>query len=156
MTTIADIIGTEAEDEFLNFDLTEIQETLSNLRNTDTIDLAHAEKLAQQCLRCADILAEYLGKLIKTTGYLESKVSSTKNKIALEYESPGGKTTADQRKAASESAPEVDELQIRLAKAKGSKSLVEKKYDILLKSHHSYKDVAAGLRKTILGYGNGT
>jgi hypothetical protein len=155
MTTIGNIIGLEAEDEFLEFDLTEIQGLLKNLQNTDNIDLAHAEKLAQQCLRCADILAEYLGKLIKTVGYLESKVGSTKNRVSLEYEHPGGRTTAELRKSAGEASPEVEELQIKLAKAKGSKSLVEKKFDIIIKSHHHYKDLAAGLRKTILGYQNG-
>jgi hypothetical protein len=31
--------------------------------------------------------------------------------------------------------------------------VLDKKYDILIKSHHHYKDIAQGLRKTILGYG---
>jgi len=56
------------------------------------------------------------------------------------------------KKWAGESSPIVEELQIRLAKAKASKLVLEKKYDILIRSHHHYKDIAQGLRKSILGY----
>lgn len=151
---LGDLLGDELEEEFVNFDLTEIQQVLSKLQYTDAIDLAHAELLQQQALRGADILTEYLGKIVKTVGYLESKVNSTKNKVSLEYQAPdGSRTTADMRKWAGESSPEVEEVQIRLAKAKASKMVLEKKYDILIRSHHHYKDIAAGLRKTILGYG---
>lgn len=151
---LGDLLGDELEEEFINFDLTEIQQVLSKLQYTDAIDLAHAELLQQQALRGADILTEYLGKIVKTVGYLESKVNSTKNKVSLDYQAPdGSRTTADMRKWAGESSPEVEEVQIRLAKAKASKMVLEKKYDILIRSHHHYKDIAAGLRKTILGYG---
>lgn len=151
---LGDLLGDELEEEFVNFDLTEIQQVLSKLQYTDAIDLAHAELLQQQALRGADILTEYLGKIVKTVGYLESKVNSTKNKVSLDYQAPdGSRTTADMRKWAGESSPEVEEVQIRLAKAKASKMVLEKKYDILIRSHHHYKDIAAGLRKTILGYG---
>ena len=91
--------------------------------------------------------------MVKTVGYLESKVNSVKNKAALNYQDPNGnKTTSDMKKWFSESSPEVEEVQIKLAKAKASKSVLDKKYDILIRSHHHYKDIAAGLRKTILGY----
>lgn len=151
---LGDLLGDELEEEFVNFDLTEIQNVLSKLQDTNAIDLAHAELLQQQALRGADILTEYLGKIVKTVGYLESKVNSTKNKVSLDYQAPdGSRTTADMRKWAGESSPEVEEVQIRLAKAKASKMVLEKKYDILIRSHHHYKDIAAGLRKTILGYG---
>jgi len=150
---LGDLLGDELEEEFISFDLTEIQQVLSKLQYTDAIDLAHAELLQQQALRGADILTEYLGKIVKTVGYLESKVNSTKNKVSLDYQAPdGSRTTADMRRWAGESSPEVEEVQIRLAKAKASKMVLEKKYDILIKSHHHYKDIAAGLRKTILGY----
>jgi len=151
---LGDLLGDDLEEEFVNFDLTEIQQVLMKLQYTEAIDLAHAELLQQQALRGADILTEYLGKIVKTVGYLESKVNSTKNKVSLDYQAPdGSRTTADMRKWAGESSPEVEEVQIRLAKAKASKMVLEKKYDILIRSHHHYKDIAAGLRKTILGYG---
>lgn len=150
---LSDFIGTELEDSFGDFDLTEIQSVLLHLQNTDPIDLSHAEQLQQQALRGADILTAYLGKIIKTTGYLEAEVNSTKNRLALEYKDPsGGKTTADQRKFASECSEEVKVVQIRLAKAKAAKSVLEKKYDILIRCHHHYKDIAQGLRRTVMGY----
>jgi hypothetical protein len=150
---LGDLLGDELEEEFVSFDLTEIQQVLTKLQYTDAIDLAHAELLQQQSLRGADILTEYLGKIVKTVGYLETKVNATKNKAALNYQEPNGnRTTSDMKKWFSESAPEVEEVQIKLAKAKASKMVLEKKYDILIRSHHHYKDIAAGLRKTILGY----
>lgn len=151
--TVGTLIGTELEEDFLQFNLTEIQGILITLRDTDVLDLAHAEYLQQQTLRGADILSEYLGRIIKTTSYLESKVSTAKNKASLEYKDPdGGKTTADMKKWAGESSPEVAETAALLAKAKGSKSLLEKKYDIIIKAHHHYKDLAMGLRRSIVGY----
>ncbi len=150
---LGELLGTENEVDYRNFDLTEIQEVLDNLKDIDAIDLAHAELLQQQALRGADILAEYLGKMVKTVGYLESKVQSTKNRVSLEYQAPdGSRTTLDMKKWAGESSPEVETVQIKLAEAKGSKIFLEKKYDILIKAHHHFKDIAAGLRRTVLGY----
>jgi len=150
---LGDFLGTELEEEFINFDLTEIQQVLEKLQNDNAIDLAHAELLQQQALRGADILTEYLGKIIKTVGYLEAKINSTKNKVSLDYQAPdGARTTADMKKWAGESSPEVEQVQIKLAKAKGSKVVLERKYEILIKAHHHFKDIAAGMRKTILGY----
>lgn len=150
---LGDFLGNNLEEDFINFDLTEIQQVLEKLKNTDAIDLAHAELLQQQALRGADIITEYLGKIVKTVGYLETKVNSTKNKVSLEYQAPdGAKTTMEMRKWAGESSSEVESLLIKLAKAKGSKSVLEKKYDLLVRAHHHYKDISAGLRRTILGY----
>jgi len=150
---LGDLLGQDLEEEFVNFDLTEIQNVLQSLHETDAVDLAHAEILQQLSLRGADIVSEYLGKVVKTVGYLEAKVNSTKNKVSLEYTAPdGARTTADMKKWAGESSKEVEEVQIRLAKAKASKIVLEKKYDILIRSHHHYKDIASGLRRTILGY----
>lgn len=150
---LGDLLGQDLEEEFINFDLTEIQNVLVSLNETDAIDLAHAEMLQQLSLRGADIITEYLGKVVKTVGFLEAKVNSTKNKVSLEYTAPdGARTTADMKKWAGESSKEVEEVQIRLAKAKASKIVLEKKYDILIRSHHHYKDIASGLRRTILGY----
>jgi hypothetical protein len=150
---LSDFLGTELEEDFANFDMTEIEEVLVNLRDIDAIDLAHVEVLQQQALRGADIVAGYLGKMVKTIGYLEAKVNSTKNKVALEYKDPdGSRTTIDMKKWAGESSPEVEKVQIKLAMAKGSKLVLDRKYEILVKSHHHFKDIAAGLRKTILGY----
>jgi hypothetical protein len=60
------------------------------------------------------------------------------------------------KKWAGESSLEVEEVQIKLAKAKASKIVLEKKYDILIRSHHHYKDIAQGLRRTVLGYNSTT
>ena len=152
---LGDLLGTELESNFIDFDLTEIKDVEESLRNTDAIDLAHAELLQQQALRGADILIEYLAKIVKTVSYLESKVASTKNKVSLEYKAPDGtKTTLDMKKWAAEVSPEVDAAQAKLAAAKGAKLYLEKKYDVLIRLHHHYKDIAQGLRKTILGYNN--
>lgn len=154
---LGDLLGSELEEDFANFDLTEIQQVLVMLQETDAIDLAHAEQLQQQALRGADVIVEHLGKIVKTVGYLEAKVASTKNKVSLDYQAPdGAKTTLDMKKWAGESSPEVEVVQIKLAKAKGSKLVLERKYELLVKSHHHFKDIAAGLRRTILGYSSGT
>ena len=154
---LGDVLGSNHEEDFKNFDLTEIHEVLEQLRDIDAIDLAHAEMLQQQSLRGADILIGYLSRMVKTVGYLESKVNSTKNKVSLEYVAPdGARTTVDMKKWAGESSPEVEAVQIKLAEAKAGKIVLERKYEILIKSHHHFKDIAAGLRKTILGYSSGT
>lgn len=153
---LGDFLGTDLEENFVDFDMTEIQQVLENLREVDAIDLSHAELLQQQSLRGADILTEYLCKVVKTLGYLETKVSSTKNKVSLEYKDPdGARTTLDMKKWAADVSPEVETVQNKLAAAKGVKLLLDKKYDILIKAHHHYKDIAAGLRKTVLGYNTG-
>lgn len=154
MTTLGSIIGTTAEDEFLEFDLTEVQELLGQLSREDAIDLAHAEILQQKALRCADILSDLLSKMVKTTSYIEGKLNSKKNKTSLEYEHPSGKTTAEMRKYAGECSQEVNDLHDKLSKAKGAKIYLEKKYDIIIKTHHHYKDIASGLRKSIVGFSN--
>lgn len=152
---LGDVLGREWESDFSDFDLTEIKAVEASLRNMDAIDLAHAEVMQQQALRGADILIEYLAKIVKTVSFLEAKVASTKNKVSLEYQAPdGAKTTLDMKKWAAEVSPVVEEIQTKLAGAKGAKVYLEKKYDILIRAHHSYKDVAAGLRRTVLGYNN--
>lgn len=154
---LGDLLGDQLEEEFINFDMTEIQEVLEKLQETDAIDLAHAELLQQLSLRGADILIEYLGKIVKTVGYLEAKVNRTKNAVSLSYQAPdGSRTTAEMKKWAGESSPEVEDVQIKLAKAKGSKVVLERKYEILVKAHHHYKDIASGMRRTILGYSLGS
>jgi len=150
MVTINDIMGS-GEDKFSDFDLTEIQEILQHLASDQLSDIPHAEMVQVKTLRAADLLSEYLSRIVKTTSMLESKVSSLKNKVALEYD-PGSKVTADMRKYASESDPDVVALQETLARAKGAKALLEKKYDVIIKYHHHAKDITQGLRKTILGH----
>lgn len=154
---LSDFLGTQLEEEFANFDMTEIEQVLENLRDIDAIDLSHVETLQQQSLRGADIITGYLGKIVKTVGYLEAKVNSTKNRVSLEYLAPEGtRTTSEMKKWAGDSSPEVEAVQIRLANAKGSKLVLERKYEILVKAHHHFKDIASGLRKTILGYSQST
>lgn len=151
--SLSDFLGDSLEENFLEFDLTSIQEVLESLAEESAHDLSHAELLQQKSLRGADILSEYLCKIVKTVSYLETKINSIKNKVSLEYTAPEGtRTTSEMKKWAGESSSEVEELQIRLAKAKASKMVLEKKYDILIRSHHHYKDIAQGLRKSILGY----
>jgi len=150
---VRDLIGEGLEENFLDFNLTEVQDVLSKLQYTEAIDLPHAEMLQQLALRGADILSEYLSKMVKTLSYLEGKVNAVKNKAALNYTSPdGSRVTMEMRKFYSEAAPEVELFQESLAKAKGSKVLLEKKYDLLMKSHYYYKEIANGYKKTILGF----
>jgi len=151
MSTLSDLLGNQLEDDFASFDVSEIQDVLSNLQNTSAIDVAHAENLQRLALRGADLASEMIGKLIKTVSYLETKVNSTKNRVSLQYKLETGKATADQRKQAGESDPEVEELSIRLARAKGSKAILERKYDTLIKTHHFYKDLAMGMKKSFVG-----
>lgn len=154
---LGDLLGDDLEVDFENFDLAEIHKVLDSLQDITAIDLAHAELLQQQSLRGADVLIEYLAKIVRTVGYLETKVNSTKNKVSMEYLAPdGARTTLDMKKWAGETSPEVEKVQIKLATAKGAKLYLERKYEILIKSHHHFKDIAAGMRKTILGYSSGT
>jgi hypothetical protein len=154
---LGDLLGPNSIEDFRNFDLTEVQAVLSELQDVDAIDLAHAEHLQQQALRGADILSEHLAKMVKTVSYLEAKVNSTKNKVSLEYVAPdGARTTVDMKKWAAECSPDVIAAQEKLADAKGGKAALERKFDIIVKAHHHYKDIAAGLRRTILGYSSGT
>lgn len=148
--TILDLIGADDEEQFLDFDLTEVQALVSNLQSIGVNDVSHAENLQQQALRCADILSEYSGKLTKTVAYLESKISARTNRVALEYDSGQARTSIELRKMAGESDSQVEELELRLAKAKGAKALLDKKYDIVIKAHHHYKDIASGMRRSIL------
>lgn len=153
--TVAKLVGDSFDDTFMAWDMTEVQKLVSTLQNQNVPDLAHAELLSQKALRCADILSEYLAKIVKIIHYLESKVSSAKNKAALEYKDPdGGRTTVEMKKWAGECSKDVEDVQIDLAKAKGTKAVLEKKYEIIIKTHHHYKEIAAGLRKTVLGYQN--
>jgi hypothetical protein len=152
MTTLGDILGNQMEEAFSSFDLTEIQAVLSTLQSTSAIDIAHAEKLQQQTLWACDILSEMIGKIIKTVSYLEGRLNTAKNKAALEYAPTTGKATADLRRQAGESDPIVSDLGDRLARAKGAKELLTRKYDIIIKSHHFYKDLTAGMKKGIVAY----
>lgn len=152
--TVGKLVGLDYLDRFDDFDLTDVQAVIKNLSREEVIDIAHAEKLQQKSLYAADILIEYIARLVKMVSYLEAKINSTKNKISLEYKSADGKTTADMKKQAGEAAPEVEELALMLAKAKGSKLLLERKYEILLKSHHYYKDIANSQKKGMMSSSN--
>lgn len=149
-----DLIGEDLEEDFKNFDLTEIQEVLSCLASENTVDIAHCEMLMQKSLRGADILSEYLGKMIKTVNYLEVRLNSVKNKAALNFKSDdGSKPSIQLRVMASEADLEVSELAMKLGRAQAGQAVLSKKFDLIVKSHYHYKEVLVGLRKTILGYG---
>lgn len=150
MTTIKDVLSS-LEDDFLNFDLSEITEVLSTLQSDIPVDLAQAENMQRLSLRATDVLSEYLVKIIKIIGVLESNLNRKKNEILLTYEAPKGKTTADMRKAASESNEEVEEISNKISKAKAAKIYLDKKYDIVMKTHYYYRDVAEGYKRTIVG-----
>lgn len=148
--TVNDLIGSDDDEKFLNFDLTEVQNLVSNLQSIGVDDIGHAMELQQTALRCADILSEYIGKIVKTISFLDAKLSSKKNKVALNYESlTHNRTSIELKKMAGESDPEVEDIALQIAKAKGAKSVLEKKYDIVIKAHHHYKDIANGLRRSI-------
>jgi hypothetical protein len=149
-TTIRDIIGDNVEEDFLNFDVSFIQETLNEVSNSATPDLAHAEYLCHKCIVAANQLAEYLGRLVKYSSFLENKISSIRNKYALDYKPvDGGKTTADMRNLALKSCADADIYEETLAKLKGTRTSMEKKFDILIKDHHLYKDIASRLNRII-------
>lgn len=145
--TINSILGNALNEEFMNFDLTEVQEALKYLQETTAIDLSHAEMSSQKALRAQDVLSEYLGKITMIVEDLDAKVGRIKNKVALEYKNPDGKTTADQRKFAAESSPEIEEIQIKLAKAKGAQMLLKQKLDTISKTHYHFKEIANGLKR---------
>lgn len=155
---LGDILGNELEDDFVNFDLTEIQKVLQELNSSSAIDLPHAEKMQQLCLRGADLISDYLCKITKTLGYLESKTNRVRNQAAVEFKPTSDKSekpervTADVRKAAAEASPEVEALSIKIATAKAAKSLLDKKYDIISKSFYYYKEIAAGYNRTSAGF----
>lgn len=152
--TLGQVLGNDLVDNFEDFDLTQVQQVLAGLAVDTAIDIAHAEMLQQKTLYAAELLIEYIAKLVKTVSFLETKLNSVKNKTSLEYKSADGKTTADMKKQAGEASPEVEKLGILLAKAKGSKTLLERKYEILIKSHHYYKDIGIGMRKGIVSTNN--
>ena len=150
---VRDLVGDNLDDAVFDFDLTEVQAVVKRLQSEAVPTLAEAEKLSQEALRGADILSEHLAKVHKIMNYLDAKAASVRNKIALDYVNTSGKNTSiELRKMAGESSQEVLDIEIELAKIKGAKTLLEKKYDIIVKAHHHYKDIAAGYRKTINGY----
>jgi hypothetical protein len=147
--SLGDLIGYELEEQFFSFDLTQVEAILSQLAEPVPSDIAHAETAQQAALRAADILATYLAKMVKHVSYLESSLNSTKNKVSLEYSASEGRTTMEMKKWAAESSPEVDKIQIALARAKGSKLFLEKKYDLLIRQHHHLKDISSGMRRNM-------
>ena len=156
MTKVKDVLGELLEEDFLEFDISGIQSVLQKLRTIDVPDLAHAEFLQQESLRGADMLSEFLARMVKVTSYLESKVSSVRNAYALNYTTPdGSKVTNEMRTFASKACVEAGEIEEKLAKAKGTKVLLEKKLDILIKAHHHYKDIAQGLKRGIVSHSQG-
>jgi hypothetical protein len=150
MTTLGDVVGLDLVEEFASWDFSEIQKVLQVLQLEQAIDLAHAELLQQKSLRGADLAAEYLAKIVKSVSYLESKLNVVKNKASLEYSPKDvSKVTADMRKQYGESSPETELWAEKLARARGAKSVLEKKFDLLIKSHYYYKELAMGFKKSI-------
>lgn len=148
--TLGKIIGEDFSDDFEKFDLTIIQEVLTSLSNENPIDLAHSEMLQQKALYAAELMVEYIAKLVKMVNFYESRINTVKNKTALNYKVEDGRTTADMKKQAGEASPEVEALGLQLSKAKGAKVLLERKYEILIKLHHHFKDISNAQKKGIV------
>lgn len=141
-------LGFNDIEEYENFDISEAQYVLKKLAIEQPMDLAEYEKLQQRSLYAADLLVEYMTKLNKTISILENKIDVKRSKVFLEYKSPDGKTTAEMRKSASESDSEISLLNEQVGKAKGAKFFLDKKYELLIKAHHHYKDLASSIRNT--------
>lgn len=139
--TLGQLIGDKEVEEFESFDLTEVQKVLKTLGNEQGFDLAHSEYLLQKSLYGADLLVDMLTKLVKTTSFLENRINVAKNRAALEYKPVDGKATADMRRNAGECSEEVERLGMQLAKARAAKISVEKKYELLLKTHYFHKEL---------------
>jgi hypothetical protein len=155
--TVNDYIDGDLDGAILNFSLVEVQEVINALQSEDTPTIVEAEKLQLMALRGADILSEIIGKLHKTIHYLDAKTASVKNKASLNFVPPAGvRDSIELRKIAGTASDELLDVEISLSKAKGAKALLEKKYEIIIKSHHYYKDVANGLKLTIQGRYSGS
>jgi hypothetical protein len=150
--TVGSLLGNDLDEAVLDFDLSEVQEVVSLLQSEDTPTIVEAERMQQKALRAADVLSEMLGKVHKTIHYLDAKCSSVKNRESLNYSPPDGvRVSIELRKMAGESSDELIALETSLSRAKGAKALLEKKYEIIIKSHHYYKDIANGLKLTVQG-----
>lgn len=153
--TLGNIIGSKDIEDFEDFELTEVQAVLKALGSDQPFDLGQSEFLQQRSLYASELLIDMIAKLVKTSVFLESKINSVKNKIALEYKTTDGtRLTADLRRQAGECAPEVEALTFKLAKAKGAKIALEKKYDVLSKMHYHLKELAATQKQSIIGGGS--
>lgn len=148
--TLGQLIGDKEVEEFESFDLTEVQKVLKTLGNEQGFDLAHSEYLQQRSLYGAELLIDFIAKLVKTTSYLENKINAVKNRVALEYKPTEGKATADMRKNAAECSPEAEKLSLQLAKTKAARISIEKKYELLLKTFYFYKELSATQRGSII------
>jgi hypothetical protein len=141
----------EPDEIFLDFDLTEIQELVKQLQNETVHDVAAADNLQRQALVCADLLAEYIAKLIKIISHLDVKESRIRNKVSLEFNKgeDGKAASMALRKLAGDASEEAEEVGYIIAKAKGTKALLEKKYDVIIKAHHFYKEISQSFRKNM-------
>lgn len=149
---LGDLLGNNDIEKFEDFDLTEVQNVLKSLSNEDPFDIAHCMWLQGRALCGAELLIDMSAKMIKTIGFLETKINSLKNKCALEYKGPGDgiRITAELRKNAGECDPKVEELSLLLAKSKGAKQAIDKKLDLILKTHYHYKELAANQQQGII------
>lgn len=150
MATLGNILGQDLVENFSSWDLSEIEEVIAILSVGDAYNLSLAEHLQRQTLHGANILATYLAKMAKCISYLESHLMLLKSQVALQIS--GEKITTAQRAEAVENDSKVQESLQTLLKTKGIKSLLEKKLEILLRANFHYKEVAQGLRRTVLGH----
>lgn len=151
MPTLKDIVVKDDMDAYLSFDMTEIDVILSSLKNTTACDIATSEFLQQQSLRCADIIAELLSQIVYVYSNLESELSFVKNKTSFDFKpSDDKKNTADMRKYAGESHSNIPQLTQKISAAKAARDLCQRKYELLIKAHHHYKEISTSMRKTII------
>jgi hypothetical protein len=158
--TLGQILGSSFNERFMDFDMGPTQRVLGQLEQEAVHDLAHAELQQQRALRCSNNIGEFLGIIVKNIAYLESKIQSTRNKFALTHipkdeDGKPMKVTVDVRNMLLKSCPEADPLEETLARLKGAKEMLAKKYDSLTKAHYHYKEIADFMRGGLMrGGGN--
>jgi hypothetical protein len=146
--SVTNIIGEDDVDDFLNFNLTSIQGVISKLSLDQAVDEANALMLQQYALLAADKILEFIAKTTKTAHNLEHQANQAYNLAALNFKpSDGSKPTMEMRKMAGEADPAVYTIQMRIGKAKGLKAALDRKYDVLIKAHHHFKDIVNSHRK---------
>ena len=147
MTTVRDIVGDcDLEEEFDTISLDEVNVVLDELNSCSIHDVAHAEYLQQKALACANYLANHLSRIVKIASFLESQISTQRNKTAAYYTRDDVKVTNDLRIFAAKACPEAAMLENKLSRVKGIKLLLEKKYDLLLKCHYYFKEIASSFK----------
>jgi len=140
---IKDLIG--HDDEFGEFEMSEVMSILRAAENVQASDVAHAEKLQHRCIVGTRILLEYESKIIQTVSKLSAKIPAVRAKYALSYKGEEGeKRPTDKTKDyAYKQCPEALELEEKLGLAMAAKNSLQKYQEVLNKFHYYYRDICA-------------